>query len=115
LSQKNSILINIFPPLLLFAIIAEMSITLTYFQLCAEDYNWWWRSFFISSSCALYVFIYSIYFFVTQSEMDNVSSIVVYFGYSFLSSITLGLTCGSIGFTATYIFIRTIFGAIKVD
>ena len=24
---------------------AEMSIVLTYFQLCSEDYNWWWPSF----------------------------------------------------------------------
>ena len=52
--------------LLLFITLAEMSITLTYFQLCAEDYNWWWRSFFVSGSCAVYVFLYSCYFFVTQ-------------------------------------------------
>ena len=45
--------------LLLFITLAEMSITLTYFQLCAEDYHWWWRSFWISGSCAAYVFLYS--------------------------------------------------------
>jgi len=27
---------------------AEISIALTYFQLTAEDYQWWWRSFFAS-------------------------------------------------------------------
>ena len=30
---------------LLFVTIAEMSIMLCYFQLCGEDYRWWWRSF----------------------------------------------------------------------
>lgn len=24
---------------------AEIAMALTYFQLTAEDYNWWWRSF----------------------------------------------------------------------
>ena len=101
--------------LLLFVTLAEMSITLTYFQLCAEDYHWWWRSFFVSGSCAVYVFLYSCYFFATQSEMDNISSMVVYFGYSFMSALVLFIMCGAMGFTATYIFVRTIFGAIKVD
>lgn len=27
---------------------AEITMVLTYFQLCAEDYNWWWRSFLAS-------------------------------------------------------------------
>merc|ERR1712166_625859 len=92
-----------------------LSITLTYFQLCAEDYHWWWRSFWISGSCAAYVFLYSCYFFVTQSEMDNISSIAVYFGYSFMAAFVLFLMCGAMGCTATYVFVRTIFAAIKVD
>jgi len=101
--------------LLLFVTLAEMSITLTYFQLCAEDYHWWWRSFFTSASVAFYTFLYACYFFVTQSEMDNISSVVVYFGYSAMAGIVMFLMCGAMGFTATYIFVRTIFGAIKVD
>lgn len=92
-----------------------MSITLTYFQLCAEDYHWWWRSFFTSASVAFYTFLYACYFFITQSEMDNISSVVVYFGYSAMAGIVMFLMCGAMGFTATYIFVRTIFGAIKVD
>ena len=55
------------------------------------------------------------YFFVTQSEMDNISSIAVYFGYSFMAAFVLFLMCGAMGFTATYVFVRTIFAAIKVD
>jgi transmembrane 9 superfamily member 2/4 len=101
--------------ILLFVTLAEMSITLTYFQLCAEDYHWWWKSFFTSGSCAVYVFLYSCYFFATQSEMDSLASLAVYFGYSLMSALVLFITCGAMGFTATYIFVRTIFGAIKVD
>ena len=43
------------------------------------------------------------------------SSVVVYFGYSAMAGIVMFLMCGAMGFTATYIFVRTIFGAIKVD
>tara|TARA_B100000795_G_scaffold191122_1_gene145651 strand:- start:257 stop:400 length:144 start_codon:yes stop_codon:yes gene_type:complete len=47
--------------------------------------------------------------------MDNISSIAVYFGYSFMAAFVLFLMCGAMGFTATYVFVRTIFAAIKVD
>ena len=35
----------------------EMAIVLCYFQLCNEDYHWWWRSFFNSGSCAAYTML----------------------------------------------------------
>merc|ERR1719500_1755764 len=28
---------------------SQISIVMVYFQLCGEDYNWWWRSFAVSS------------------------------------------------------------------
>lgn len=31
---------------------AEISIVMCYFQLCSEDYNWWWRSFLAAGSSA---------------------------------------------------------------
>jgi transmembrane 9 superfamily protein 2/4 len=31
---------------------AEIAILLCYFQLCNEDYRWWWRSFLTSGACA---------------------------------------------------------------
>jgi transmembrane 9 superfamily protein 2/4 len=42
---------------------AEITIVLCYFQLCAEDYRWWWRSLLNSGSTALFVFFYSIAYF----------------------------------------------------
>ena len=31
-----------------------------YFQLCAEDYTWWWRAFLTAGSSGLYLFLYSM-------------------------------------------------------
>jgi transmembrane 9 superfamily protein 2/4 len=36
---------------------ADIAMVFCYFQLCAEDYNWWWRSFLTSGSTAGYVFL----------------------------------------------------------
>ena len=34
---------------------AEVAVVMCYFQLCAEDYNWWWRAFLTSGSSAGYM------------------------------------------------------------
>ena len=101
--------------ILLFITLSEMAITLAYFQLCAEDYRWWWPAFGNSGSVAVYVFAYAMYFFATESSMDSAASLAVYFGYTAIGAVTLWLMCASIGFTTTYIFLRKIFGSIKVD
>jgi transmembrane 9 superfamily protein 2/4 len=55
---------------LVFAILvitcAEITIVLCYFQLCSEDYHWWWRSFLASGSSAVYIFAYSALYFSTR-------------------------------------------------
>merc|ERR1712167_465948 len=42
--------------LILIITCAEITVVLCYFQLCSEDYHWWWRAFLTSGSTALYVF-----------------------------------------------------------
>ena len=34
---------------------AEITVVMCYFQLCAEDYHWWWRAFLTSGSSAGYM------------------------------------------------------------
>mmetsp|Transcript_93763 Transcript_93763/g.268741 ORF Transcript_93763/g.268741 Transcript_93763/m.268741 type:complete len:106 (+) Transcript_93763:3-320(+) len=94
---------------------AEISITLTYFQLTNEDYNWFWRSFFASSSSAIYVFCYSILYYYTRMQIGHYVGALLYFGYMFVMSYTFALLTGAIGFSATFFFIRAIYGSIKID
>merc|ERR1712113_173071 len=94
---------------------AEISITLTYFQLTNEDYNWWWRSFFASASSALYVFLYSCLYYYTRMQIGHYVGAMLYFGYMFVISYTFALLTGSIGFSATFFFVRVIYGSIKID
>jgi len=66
---------------------AEVTIVLCYFQLCAEDYRWWWRSFLTSGSTAVYIFIYSIIYF-HRLESNMPVTYLLYFGY--MGVISLG-------------------------
>ncbi|XP_065842965.1 transmembrane 9 superfamily member 4-like [Oscarella lobularis] len=94
---------------------SEITIVLIYFQLCGEDYHWWWRSFFLSGGCSIYVFLYSIYYFYSKLEITEFVPALLYFTYSSLMVATFWLLTGTIGFFATYYFIRQIYGAVKID
>jgi transmembrane 9 superfamily member 2/4 len=95
---------------------AEITIVICYFQLCAEDYRWAWRSFFTSGSCGIYLFLYAVYYFFTSSlRMTSFVPILIYFGYMALLSFIFCVMTGTIGFLACFWFTRYIYGAIKVD
>jgi transmembrane 9 superfamily member 2/4 len=94
---------------------AEITIVMGYFQLCSEDYRWWWNSFLVSGSSAIYVFVYSVHYFYTQLNITKGTTSVLYFGYMAVISLTYFFASGIIGFSAMFYFNRRIFGAVKVD
>eukprot|EP00994_Dinema_validum_P007494 NODE_620_length_1494_cov_82.517647_g460_i0.p1 GENE.NODE_620_length_1494_cov_82.517647_g460_i0~~NODE_620_length_1494_cov_82.517647_g460_i0.p1 ORF type:complete len:379 (-),score=108.23 NODE_620_length_1494_cov_82.517647_g460_i0:356-1396(-) len=94
---------------------AEISIVMTYFALCYEDYVWWWRSFFISGSSGFHLFMYSIFYFATTLRITNFWSGMLYFGWMMVISYFFAVMTGTIGFLATFMFVRKIYSALKVD
>lgn len=115
---------------------AEIAVVLTYFQLCAEDYNWWWRSFFTPASSALYLFGYATFYYWTKLEITKGVSTALYFGatlrhpkapllllslrapslgYMFLFSYSFFVVTGTIGFLASLVFVRAIYASVKLD
>ena len=93
---------------------AEITTLFTYFQLCSEDYHWWWRSFCNGGSAAIYVFLYSIVYF-KQLEANTLATYVLYFGYMALVSLGLFSMMGFIGLSTSLWFNKAIFGSIKID
>lgn len=93
----------------------QISIVMTYFQICSEDYRWWWRSFIVSGGSAVYILFYSIFYFFTKLSITEFTPTLLYLGYTGLMVITFWLLTGSIGFFAAYSFIRKIYGAVKID
>eukprot|EP00842_Homolaphlyctis_polyrhiza_P003679 jgi/Hompol1/4311/HPOL_002489-RA len=92
-----------------------VSVLLCYFQLCAEDYMWSWRSFMASASSGVYVFIYSIIYYARKLHLVDTTSSVLYFGWSLVISLLFGIFTGSVGYASAFAFVRRIYAAIKVD
>lgn len=94
---------------------SQISIVMVYFQLCGEDYRWWWRTFVVSGGSAVYILAYSIFYFMTKLEITELVPTLLYFGYTALMVLTFWLLTGTIGFFAAYAFIRKIYAAVKID
>jgi len=88
---------------------------LCYFQLCSEDYHWWWRSYLTSGSSALYLLLYSTFYFFTKLDMSKGVPTLMYFGYMFIISYSFFILTGTIGFVATFFFVRAIYASVKID
>ena len=101
--------------LLLIVTCVEMSILMTYFQLCAEDYHWWWNSFLCGASVSFFVGGYSLFFFVYRLNITNVVSGILFFGYTFLACFALFVMAGAIGHIGAHLFVRKIYASIKID
>ena len=94
---------------------SEISVVLCYFQLCNEDYQWWWRSFLTAGSSGLYLFLYSIVYMSTKLHFTRGVSILLYLGYMLIASYSFFMVTGTIGFLSCLVFVKVIYGAVKVE
>jgi transmembrane 9 superfamily member 2/4 len=102
--------------LLTLIITIEVSIVCTYVQLCAEDYLWWWRSFYRGGSIAMYILLYSVGFLVnTLHHLSGFVPVVLYLSYMGLFVFCVFLAMGMLGFLSSYIFVYQIFMSVKAD
>ncbi|KAG2393485.1 hypothetical protein C9374_007016 [Naegleria lovaniensis] len=101
--------------LILLVTSAETTIVFIYFQLCHEDYRWWWNSFFYSSTSACYLFIAGLFYYSSQLSSPHFYMTILYFGYLLILCFLIMLLTGSVGFLATFYFVRKIYSMTKVD
>jgi len=94
---------------------AEISVVMCYFQLCAEDWHWWWRSFLTPGASGFYMFLYAIFYYATRLEVDGFVPSLLYFGYSLILCMFFFVLTGTIGFYSCYWFVKKIYAAIHQD
>jgi transmembrane 9 superfamily protein 2/4 len=94
---------------------AEATIVLVYFQLVSLDYRWWWKAFIASGSYSTWLFLYSIYYYATALTIRSWWSSVLYYGYMLMVCYFSFVITGAVGFIAAFVFVRAIYGSIKVD
>nr|CCA19624.1 endomembrane protein 70like protein putative [Albugo laibachii Nc14]CCA22874.1 endomembrane protein 70like protein putative [Albugo laibachii Nc14] len=92
-----------------------VTIVCTYVSLNAENYKWHWTSFAAGGSIAIYVFLYSIYFYFYKTNMSGFLQTYFYFGYMSLFCFAFFLMCGTVGFLGSSAFTRRIYRNIKCE
>lgn len=65
-----------------------------------------WRAYFTSGSSAIYLFLYSMFYFWTKLDITRVVPMLMYFGYMAMVSYAFFILTGTIGFYSCYIFCR---------
>lgn len=96
-------------------ICAEVGIVMCYFTLCRENHAWWWRAFWSTASCGLYIYIYCALYANTQLQLTGLTALLIYHCYMGMASIAVGLMTGAVGFLAAMWFVFQIFGSLKFD
>ncbi|KAG4153104.1 hypothetical protein ERO13_D04G163600v2 [Gossypium hirsutum] len=101
----------------LILIIVTICVTIvgTYFLLNAENYHWQWTSFFSAASTAIYVYLYSVYYYHVKTKMSGFFQTSFYFGYTLMFCLGLGILCGAVGYLGSNLFVRRIYRNIKCD
>lgn len=92
--------------------VVEVTVVATYVQLCAENYNWWWQSFFIGSGSAFWIFIYCFSFYWFKLHIQGFISGLLFFSYSLMACAVYGLLMGTVAFWTAYAFVRRIYGFV---
>jgi transmembrane 9 superfamily protein 2/4 len=107
-----------------------------YYLLCAENHRWHWRAFNSAGAGAIFVFAFSIIYYVWTLRFTGFASMILFLGYSALMSflfyilagkliliplLSLSLSpyayrrIGFIGFFSSFFFVRKIYSSIRVD
>ncbi|GAB1316561.1 Transmembrane 9 super member 2 [Madurella fahalii] len=94
---------------------AAVTVLMVYFLLCAENYNWQWRSFLAAGTSAGYIFLNALIYWISKLSLSGFTGSVLYIGYSLLVSFLFFILTGSIGFFASFLFVRKIYSTIKID
>lgn len=95
---------------------AEIAVLCTYVQLCAEDYAWWWRSFYRGGSVALYTALYTLGFLSSSlAALSGGLPVFIYLSYMTIAILGFFLAMGTVGFAASFVFTLVIMKAVKAD
>ena len=76
--------------------------------------QWWWRSFLVPAASGLYLYAYCVFYYSVNLDIEGTVPKLLYFGYMGLVALIFTFITAVTGYLATFAFVRTIYGAIKV-
>lgn len=101
--------------IILLIVTACITVALTYFQLSMEDHRWWWHSFLSGGSTGLFVYAYSIFYYLYRSKMSGMLQTSFYFTYMAIFCYFFFIMLGTVGFYSSLIFVKRIYKNLKCD
>jgi hypothetical protein len=91
-----------------------ITVAMTYLQVSQEDFHWWWRSVISGGATSFFILGYSVLFYF-ESSMEGVMQMCFFFGYTMLTCWGFFLMLSTVGFFSSMAFVKSIYGAIKID
>jgi len=101
--------------IILLVVTACITVALTYFQLSMEDHRWWWQSFLTGGSTGIFIYAYSIFFYLYRSKMYGFLQASFYFTYMGIVCYFFFLMLGTVGYYSSLVFVRRIYKNLKCD
>jgi len=101
--------------IILLIVTACITVALTYFQLSMEDHRWWWSSFLSGGSTGLFIYAYSIFYYVYRSKMSGVLQASFYFSWMAVACYFFFVMLGTVGWFSSLVFVRRIYKDIHTD
>eukprot|EP01064_Diplonema_japonicum_P021034 TRINITY_DN30582_c0_g1_i1.p1 TRINITY_DN30582_c0_g1~~TRINITY_DN30582_c0_g1_i1.p1 ORF type:complete len:640 (+),score=167.78 TRINITY_DN30582_c0_g1_i1:51-1970(+) len=93
----------------------EVTVVVVYFLLVFEDHRWWWKAFVIPGGMGIHFFLYSLYYAQTQLRIHNPLSQLIFVEIMLTFSTAIYIAIGTVGIVSGYLFVRIIYGSIKVE
>lgn len=100
---------------LLFIVTCCSCIIITYIRFSLEECKWWWTSFLSGGSVGGYLLLYSVYYYVFETQMFGFLQTAYFFGFQLIVAYFLFLMMGSVGFLASYIFVNRAYQTNHID
>jgi len=100
---------------ILLIVTACITVALTYFQLSMEDHRWWWSSFLSGGSTGVFIYAYSIFYYIYRSRMSGALQASFYFSWMAIVCFFFFVMLGTVGFLSSLVFVRRIYKEIHID
>ena len=86
-----------------------------YVLLQSENYRWQWLAFSGPASTGVFVFLYCLYFMITNTHAPSLSQRLYFFMYSVMLSAMTSIFAGGDGLCAGNVFVHLIYANLKLD
>jgi transmembrane 9 superfamily member 2/4 len=83
--------------------------------LCYQNYEWWWRSFAVGASGALFMAGYALIYLFTRGSIGDFANDVCFLLYIALFIGCYGLAAGAISVQASNMFVSKIYANLRSD